>query len=42
MTFTNGRYCPEVPYGSEASMYSMELLESTGANYVAIVTTEYQ
>lgn len=41
MTFTNGKYCPEVPYGSEAAHYSMKLLESTGTNYVALVVTEY-
>ncbi len=42
ITFTGGRYCPEVKMGSNLSTLSLQHLASTGANWVAIVVTQYQ
>jgi hypothetical protein len=42
ITFTGGRYCPNVTMGSPAAQRSLEHLASTGANWVAIVVTQYQ
>ena len=42
MTFTGGRYCPNVSLDSAAGTTSMQRLASTGATWVAIVVTQYQ
>jgi hypothetical protein len=42
ITFVGDKYCPEVSYESDFSLQSMNNLKSTGANWVAIVVTEYQ
>lgn len=42
ITFTGGRYCPNVTMGSEDSRHSLQHLASTGANWVSIVVTQYQ
>ncbi len=42
ITFTGGRYCPNVTMGSPAAQRSLAHLASTGANWVAIVVTQYQ
>jgi hypothetical protein len=42
MTYTGGRYCPSVAVGSAASNASMGHLQTTGADWVSIVVTEYQ
>ena len=42
ITFTGGRYCPNVTFGSAASEESMRRLRSTGANWVSLVVTGYQ
>ena len=42
ITFTGGRYCPNVTMGSEAGMLSLDHLASTGASWVALVVTNYQ
>ena len=42
ITFTGGRYCPEVTLGSASGLASLEHLETTGANWVSIVVTTYQ
>eukprot|EP00040_Diaphanoeca_grandis_P028457 m.164893 g.164893 ORF g.164893 m.164893 type:complete len:568 (-) comp31360_c1_seq1:31-1734(-) len=42
MTFTGGRYCPNVTMGSQASFESMKHLKSTGATWVSLVVTQYQ
>ncbi|KAL4493098.1 hypothetical protein ABPG72_003183 [Tetrahymena utriculariae] len=42
ITFTDDKYCPEVPYDSKEAFYSLKQLASTGANYVSIVVTFYQ
>ena len=42
MTFTGGRYCPEIAYGTDASEESMRWLQTTGTNWVSIVVTQYQ
>lgn len=42
ITFTGGRYCPNVTVGSPAAQRSLRHLASTGANWVAIVVTQYQ
>ena len=41
ITFTDDKYCPEVPYDSKEAFYSLKQLASTGANYVSIVVTFY-
>jgi len=42
MTFVGDKYCPEVNYKQDDAKLSMKLLSETGANWVAIVVTEYQ
>jgi hypothetical protein len=42
MTYTNDRYCPDVPFDSFLSDYSLKQLRSTGAEWIALVVTEYQ
>ena len=42
ITFTNGKYCPNVTFASPLAATSLQRLESTGANFVAIVVTQYQ
>ena len=42
ITFVGDKYCPEVSYGDPLALLSMEKLKDTGANWVAIVVTEYQ
>jgi len=41
ITFTGGRYCPNITIDSQDSFYSLRQLKSTGANYVALIVTEY-
>ena len=40
ITFTGGRYCPDVTIGSAAGLASLDHLASTGASWVAIVVTQ--
>jgi hypothetical protein len=42
ITFVGDKYCPEVSYDDPMSLASLNLLKDTGANWVAIVVTEYQ
>ena len=42
VTFVGDRYCPEVSFEDPLAMESLHNLKNTGANYVAIVVTEYQ
>eukprot|EP00912_Choanoflagellata_sp_UC4_P001936 UC4_evm2s1242 len=42
MTFTGGRYCPDVSMDSTEGRASLRRLASTGSNWVSIVVTEYQ
>lgn len=42
MTFTGGRYCPNVSMGSAEATSSLHHLRSTGANWVSLVVTQYQ
>lgn len=42
MTFVGDKYCPEVSYEDPLSNVSLDKLKETGANWVAIVVTEYQ
>ena len=42
ITFTGGRYCPNVVMGSDASLASMQHLTTTGASWISIVVTQYQ
>jgi hypothetical protein len=42
ISFIGNKYCPEVPYDSPLALLSLEKLRETGANWVAIVVTEYQ
>lgn len=42
ITFVGDKYCPEVSYEDPNAELSMNKLASTGANWVAIVVTEYQ
>ena len=41
ITFTGGRYCPNVTLGSPTGLASLRHLASTGANWVSIVVTQY-
>ena len=41
MTYTSDRYCNNVTYDSPRSFASLYHLRTTGANYVAIVVTEF-
>ena len=42
ITFTNGRYCPNVTLDSPVAQQSLNHLVTTGANYVAVIVTQYQ
>ena len=42
MTFVGDKYCPDVNYTDDLAALSMRKLANTGANWVAIVVTEYQ
>ena len=42
MTFTDERYCLNISMDSSVGLDSMRHLATTGANYVAIVVTQYQ
>jgi hypothetical protein len=42
MTFVGDKYCPEVNYTDDLASLSMKKLSDTGANWVAVVVTEYQ
>jgi hypothetical protein len=42
ITYVGDRYCPEVSMDDPLSMKSLEELAATGANWIAIVVTEYQ
>ena len=42
ITFTNGRYCPNITLDSPVAHESLDHLRSTGANYVAVIVTQYQ
>jgi hypothetical protein len=42
ITFVGDKYCPEVDYEDPLADLSLYRLASTGANWVAIVVTEYQ
>jgi hypothetical protein len=42
MTFTNGKYCPQVYYGTPKAARALTHLATTGANWVSIVVTQYQ
>ena len=42
ITFTGGRYCPNVTMGSREGLASLEHLASTGASWVSLVVTSYQ
>jgi hypothetical protein len=42
MTFVGDKYCPEVSYEDPDAIVSLSNLKATGANWVAIVVTEYQ
>lgn len=42
ITFVGDKYCPYVNYSDPLASISLEKLSETGANWVAIVVTEYQ
>lgn len=42
MTFTNGKYCPDVRFGTKESDLSLDNLAKTGSTWVAIVVTQFQ
>lgn len=42
ITFTAGRYCPNVTMGSDKALWSLDHLASTGATHVSLVVTNYQ
>ena len=42
ITFTGGRYCPNVTMGSAAGLASLDHLASTGATWVSLIVTQYQ
>ena len=41
MTYTSDRYCNNVTFDSPRSFASLYHLRTTGANYIAIVVTEF-
>lgn len=41
ITFVGDKYCPEVSFNDPRARLSMQKLRNTGANWVAIVVTEY-
>ena len=42
ITFVGDRYCPEVSFDDPLAIESLRRLAKTGANYIALVITEYQ
>lgn len=42
VTFVGDRYCPEVSFDDPLAFESLANLAKTGANYIALVVTEYQ
>ena len=42
ITFTNGKYCPNVTFESPAALTSLQRLAATGASHVAVIVTQYQ
>ena len=42
ITFVGDRYCPEVSFDDPLAFESLANLAKTGANYIALVVTEYQ
>jgi hypothetical protein len=42
ITFVGDKYCPDVSYEDPLALASLKQLKATGANWVAIVVTEYQ
>jgi len=42
MTYTSDRYCNNVTFDSPRSFASLFHLRTTGANYIALVVTEFQ
>ena len=42
ITYTAGRYCPNVSMASREGRWSLAHLASTGANWVSIIVTSYQ
>jgi len=42
MTFVGDKYCPEVSYEDPLALDSISNIAKTGANWIAIVVTEYQ
>ena len=41
MTFTDGKYCPNVTFADPRAIWSLDHLKTTGATHVAIVVTWY-
>ena len=41
MTFTDGKYCPNVTFADPRARLSLDHLKTTGATHVAIVVTWY-
>lgn len=37
VTFTSGKYCPNVTLDSDDAKYSLRQLKATGANYIALI-----
>jgi len=42
ITYTNGKYCPNVTFASTEAHKSLKRLRGTGASHVAIIVTHYQ
>ena len=42
ITFTNGKYCPNVTLASPAAELSLRRLRSTGASWLSLIVTQYQ
>ena len=42
MTFVGDRYCPDFDFNSPEALLSLQKLRNTGANYIALVITEFQ
>jgi hypothetical protein len=40
ITFTNGKYCPNVTFASKGGHESLRRLASTGASWVSIIVTQ--
>lgn len=41
MTYTDGKYCPNVTMSSDSSVASMEHMRWVGVDWIALVTTWY-